>query len=224
MKKQLSIGFAVALSAIILTNTTHADTSASLDELSYNPSSPSIERNLQNSYLDALRLRYKNMYNRIRHHRDYYNSFVQDDRMEALKKDNHIEGNLGSDMNREGEMEQDKDRVRTVDQNRVQAVNAKQTFRKAAINYYVDGGDGYTDANTMEMGNVDGMTNVVPRRKMVDEMYKMEVGITTLSTRDMIRNLGVRRGNTGIVKRATYYKGGFNDRMLSPYMSTKWMD
>jgi hypothetical protein len=160
----------------------------------------------------------------MRHDRNYYNSFVQDDRMEELKKENHIEGNLGSEMNREGEMEQDKDRVRTVDKNQVHAVNAKQTFRKAAIDYYVDGGDGYSNSEAMKMGNVDGMKNEVPRRKMLDEMYKMDVGATVLSTRDMIRNLGVRMGNKSVSKPSTYYKGGFNDRMISPYMSTKWMD
>ena len=222
MKKLISTGIALTLCFAVLGESADAYT-ATKDSLNQ-ASTVSVNQSRQASYLNALRLRYKNMYNRMRHHRDYYNSFVQDNRMEAVKKDNHIEGNLGSDMNREGEMEQDKDRVRTVDRNRIQAVNSKQTFRKAAINYYIDGGDGYTDANTMEMGNVNGMTNVVPRRKMVNEMYKMEVGITTLSTRDMIRNLGIRRGNTGITKRATYYKGGFNDRMISPYMSTKWMD
>lgn len=222
MKKLISTGMALTMCLTVFGGTADAYT-ATMDSLNQ-ASSVSVAQTRQASYLDALRLRYKNMYNRMRHNRDYYNSFVQDERMENVKKDNHVQGNLSSDMNREGEMEQDKDRVRTVDGNRVQAVNAKQTFRKAAINYYVDGGDGYTDSSAMEMGNVDGMNNTVSRRKSINDMYKMEVGITTLSTRDMIRNLGVRRGNTGITKRNTYYKGGFNDRMLSPYMSTKWMD
>lgn len=222
MKKLISTGMALTMCLTVFGGTADAYT-ATMDSLNQ-ASSVSVAQTRQASYLDALRLRYKNMYNRMRHNRDYYNSFVQDERMENVKKDNHVQGNLSSDMNREGEMEQDKDRVRTVDENRVQAVNAKQTFRKAAINYYVDGGDGYTDSSAMEMGNVDGMNNTVSRRKSINDMYKMEVGITTLSTRDMIRNLGVRRGNTGITKRNTYYKGGFNDRMLSPYMSTKWMD
>jgi hypothetical protein len=213
---------ALAMCFAVLGETASAYT-ATMDSLNQ-ASTVSVQRSRQASYLDALRLRYKNMYNRMRHDRNYYNSFVQDDRMEELKKENHIEGNLGSEMNREGEMEQDKDRVRTVDKNQVHAVNAKQTFRKAAIDYYVDGGDGYSNSEAMKMGNVDGMKNEVPRRKMLDEMYKMDVGATVLSTRDMIRNLGVRMGNKSVSKPSTYYKGGFNDRMISPYMSTKWMD
>jgi cysteine synthase len=222
MKKLLSTGMALAMCATICGGTVDAYT-ATADSLNQ-ASTVSVAQSRQASYLDALRLRYKNMYNRMRHNRDYYNSFVQDERIEEVKKDNHIEGNLGSDMNREGEMEQDKDRVRTVNRNRVQAVNAKQTFRKAAIDYYVDGGDGYTNSDAMEMGNVDGMTNEVSRRKMVNEMYKIDVGTTVLTTRDMIRNLGVRMGNKSVLKPSTYYKGGFNDRMISPYMSTDWLE
>jgi hypothetical protein len=221
MKKHLSIGLSVALSAVILTGMAHA--SSTFDELSYNPTSPTMQRSRQSNYLDALLLRYKNMYNKSQQDRDYNNKFIQQDRMEQLKKENHIEGNLGSDMNRTGEMEQDKERVRTVDENRVQAVNAKQTFRKAAINYYVDGGAGYSDSAAMEVGNVDGMNNQVARRQTLGEMYKINVGATNLTTRDMVRNLGLNLGN-GVTKPSTFYKGGFTKTMSSPYMSTKWME
>ncbi len=222
MKKLLSTGMAIAMCATVFGGTADAYT-ATMDSLNQ-ASTVSVAQSRQASYLDALRLRYKNMYNQMRQDRNYYNSFVQDDRMKAVKKENHIQGNLRSEMNRAGEMEQDKDRVRKVAKTRVQAVNAKQTFRKAAIDYYVDGGYGYTNADAMEMGNVDGMKNEVPRRKMINEMYKMNVGATVLNTRDMIRNLGARMENETISKPSTYYKGGFNDRMISPHMSTRWLD
>ncbi len=221
MKKILSIGFAIALSATICTSV-DASASTDLDALSYNSASPSIKRSLQNNYHEALQLRYRYMYNRARHHRDYYNSFLQDYRVNQLKKENNVTGSLGSDMNREGEMETGKERVRVANRNRVQAVNQKSVFRKRAINYYLDGGN--ADSSIMEMGNVDGMNNVVARRKMLGDIYKISIGATNLTTRDMVRNIGLHRGNTGVTKRATYSTGGFNNRMTSPFMSTRWMD
>ncbi len=224
MKKLLSIGFAVAFSATTICTTNAYSSSLTADELSYNAASPSLVQSRQSNYLDALRLRYKHMYDRSRHDRDYYNTYNQEYRLKNLKQENHVTGNLGSEMTRNGEMEQDKDRVRTIDKNRVQAVNSKQTFRKAAINYYVDGGVGYGNKDAMEMGNVDGMKNEVSRKRVFSDMFKMNVGATNLTTRDMVRNLGRRQGNTGITKRATYSQGRFHDRMASPYMSTRWME
>lgn len=222
MKKLISTGMALTMCFTVLGETASAYT-ATMDSLNQ-ASTVSVQRSRQSSYLDALRLRYRNMYNRMRHDRNYYNSFVQDNRMKAVKKENHIEGNLRSNMNREGKMEQYKNRVRTMEKNQIHAVNAKQTFRKAAIDYYVDDGNGYSNFEAMKMGNVDGMRNEVPRRKMLNEMYKMDVGATVLPIRDVIRNLGVRMANKSVSKPSTYYKGGFKDQMISPYMSTKWMN
>jgi hypothetical protein len=224
MKKLLSIGFVIAFSATTICTANANISNLTTDVLSYNAASPSLTQSRQNNYFDALRLRYKNMHNRSRQHRDYNNTYFQQYRLKNLKQENHINGNLKSEMTRDGAMEQDKDRVRTVDGNRVQAVNAKQTFRKAAINYYVDGGVGYGDKKAMEMGNVDGMKNTVSRRRVTSDMFKMNIGATNLTTRDMVRNLGRRQGNVGITKRATYSQGRFHDRMASPYMSTRWMD
>jgi hypothetical protein len=108
--------------------------------------------------------------------------------MNLLKEENNIVGNLNSKMTREGDMEEGKERVRTKDQYRVEAVNAKQTFRKAAINYYVDGGVGYGNKEAMEMGNVDGMKNEVSRKTVFSDMFKINIGATNLTNRDMIYN------------------------------------
>ncbi len=222
MKKLLSLGLALTMCSTVLIGTADAYT-ATMDSMNQ-ASTVSVARNRQANYLEALRLRYKNMYNQERRDRNYYNSYLQKNRLNFLKQENNVVGNLNSKMTREGDMEEGRERVRTVDRYRVQAVNAKQTFRKAAVNYYLDGGDGYSSAEAMEMGNVDGMTNVVPRKRMVDAMYKMHVGATNLTTRDMVRNLGMHSGETGITKPSTYRTGQFHGKMLSPYMSTRWMN
>ena len=219
MKKLLSIGLALTICAPLLTGT--ADAYTAIQDSLNQASTVSVSRARQASYLDALRLRYKNMYFRSQRDRFYKNSYIQDYRLEQVQKDNHIVGILGSEMNREGEMEQDKDRVRTVDTNRVQAVNPKQIFRKRAIDYYVLGGDAGSEA--MDMGNIDGMKNQVTRKNVFSEMYKMSIGSTNLTTRDMIRNIGLHRGEVGVDKPSTYSTGSFNSRMISPYMSTSWM-
>jgi len=222
MKKLLSLGLALTMCSTVLVGTTDAYT-ATNDSMNQ-ASTVSVAKNRQANYLDALRLRYKNMYNAARRDRNYNNSYLQKDRMNLMKQENHIVRNLSSKMDREGVMEEGKERIRKTNEYRVEATNAKQTFRKAAIDYYLDDGDGYSSEEAMEVGNVDGMTNVVPRRRMVDAMYKMHVGATNLTTRDMVRNLGMHSGETGITKPSTYRKGQFYGKMFSPYMSTRWMN
>lgn len=222
MKKLLSFGLALTMCSTVLIGTADAYT-ATMDSMNQ-ASTVSVAKNRQSSYLEALRLRYRNMYNHARRDRNYYNSYLQRDRMNFVKQENNIVGNLNSKMTREGKMEEGKERVKPANRYRTEAVNPKQTFRKAAINYYLDGGDGYSSEEAMKMGNVDGMTNIVPRKRMVDALYKMHVGATNLTTRDMVRNLGLHSGETGITKPSTYRTGQFHGKMLSPYMSTRWMD
>lgn len=221
MKKTISLSLAVVavLSVISVVNASNVE----MDELSYNPSSPALKQERQDNYLSALVRRYKNIYNNARHHRYYYNTYLQKDRIQQVKKENNIIGS-GSEMNRSGEMEQGRERVKPSSRKRVQAVNAKQTFRKAAIDYYVDGGQGYGSLEAMEMGNVDGMNNVVKNSRMMSDEYRFVRGATNLSVRDMIRFAGMKRNNASIDKRTTYQKGNFFKQMNSPYMSTDWME
>lgn len=219
MKKSIALSLALAATFVTIAS---VDAKAPLDELSYNPASPALEQKRQASYLDALAKRYKHMYDNARHHRDYYNSYLQKSRMEQIKKENNIAGNGTSEMVREGEMT-DKSRLRTNAPKRTEAVNAKQTFRKAAINYYVDGGNGYSSTEAMEMGNVDGMKNKVERRHTTSDEYKFVRGATNLTTRDMVRFAGMKEVRPTVNKRNTYYKGNFYKRMSSPYMSTDWL-
>ena len=220
MKKSIALSLAVVTAFTAIST---VDAKASLDELSYNPASPALAQKRQANYLDALAKRYELMYNNARHDRYYYNTYLQQARMEELKKENNIAGNLSSEMPRMGELETNKTRVRTTTNRRTEAVNAKQTFRKAAINYYVDGGNGYGSTEAMEMGNVDGMKNIVERRPSTSAEYKFVLGGANLTTRDMVRLSGVKSTTPSVSKRNTYYKGNFYKRMSSPFMSTEWM-
>ncbi len=218
MKKSIALSLAV-VAAFAAISTTNA-----MDELSYNPASPSLVQARQTAYEDALAKRYQNMHNReVRNYR-YYNTYLQKARMTDHKKENGIAGNLTSEMTRTGDLEQNKGRVRTSSTRRTEAVNAKQTFRKAAINYYVDGGQGYGSTEAMEMGNVDGMTNKVERRRTTSDEYKFVRGGANLTTRDMVRFAGAKTNTATKSRRNTYYKGNFYTRMASPFMSTNWMN
>jgi hypothetical protein len=69
MKKLLSLGLALTMCSTVLVGTVGAYT-ATKDSMNQ-ASTVSVANNRQADYLDALRLRYKNMYNHARRDRNY---------------------------------------------------------------------------------------------------------------------------------------------------------
>lgn len=218
MKKVLILTLAVA--AMVSLGAVEA-APMNLDTL---PKSHANKSLLQKNYLESLRLRYQNMYNRKMMGRDYFNLYKQRSVIKQAQKDAHVVGSIKSELSRIGEMEQDKERVREKIPYQVKAVNSKSIFLKRAMDYYVYGGNAGT--NAMEAGNINMRDHKVSKTKMLDLMYKhkRDIGDITLTTRDIQKNM-VAPEYEGLEKRtANYRTGDFKNNMLSPFTSLKWME
>ncbi len=179
---------------------------------------------LQRNYLDSLRMRYRNLFNRKLMTRDFFNVKTRKKALREVQKNAHVMGEVKSILSRTGELEQDKDRVQPSSPYQVKAVNSKSVFLKRAMDYYVYNGD--AGAEAMDAGNINMRHHKVPRRKMLNLMYqhKKKVGGITLDTREMQKAM-VAPKYEGTKKRVGNYRtGDFKENMLSPFTSLKWLN
>jgi len=218
MKKTLII--AVAVAAITSLGVVKA-APVNLDTL---PKITNTKASLQRSYLDSLRMRYRNMYNRRLMTRDYFNVKTRRRSLKKAQKAAHVVGELKSILARTGELEKDKERVQPSTPYQVEAVNPKSIFLKRAMDYYVYNGDAGTEI--MNRGNINMRDHKVSRTKMLDLMYKHKRSIRdiTFGTREMQKSMvGPKYENTK-KRTANYRTGDFKVNMLSPFTSLKWLD
>jgi hypothetical protein len=187
--------------------------------------SSSPKRILQKNYLESLRQRYQNMYNRKRMDRDYRNLYNQKVAIKRSQKAAHVVGGIKSILSRTGEMEQDKERVKENTPYQVQAVNHKSVFLKRAMDYYVYGGEAGSDV--MSVGNINMKNHKIDKRRMLNKMYahKKRTRRTLSETRDLQKAMmDAPKYETSEKRPVNYRTGDFRNNMLSPFTSLKWMD
>lgn len=123
----------------------------------YNDSQRKLNRAIQ------LRNRY-NLYNHRINNLGHKNIYAQRERHVLGRKLINV-NEVKTDLSREGELEADTyvDRKPKADQRFSVSNNPKQNWRRAAIDYYVDGGSGYTNRIGMHQGVKYGSTHRVNR-------------------------------------------------------------
>lgn len=174
-----------------------------------------VQRNNQQRYMDALRARYSRQWKTsVTAKSGYYNIKNQKFRHLISQQEAAVDDG-SSDMKRTGELT-DYSGVRPAARARVQRVNAKQTFRARAIDYYVEGGD--ANAEAMAAGVIDGETNKVSLRRsrnMTDA-----VGAAILPARDAMRwGAAAPEAQEGTkVKPSTFRRGNYYRNFRSPYI------
>ena len=181
-----------------------------------NPLAPLIQKKIQQKYDDAVWTRYKNYFTgKIRSTEDR-NLDLQKAVHNESKKDNNVSGGSATTMNRAGELQSVPyyAEQRPVTINSGYANNAKNNFRKRAINYYVDGG--YAGSDSIRADVIYGSEHEV--RHFIGRKYGWLVGSIIAPVRDMQRNLTPEARESAPYVGSTHRTGSSTRNYMHPYM------